>query len=176
METTISARDRLVKDGYQLLDVPKILYDELSEAFGTGEETRVRVTGIPHGTFLVRSIAITHPEAALAGAIGVEVNERLQRSAFAIWSRRPTPDDEDSVSAPYAYLSLFASARETGVWTAVHGNHMADELTAELMYHGLNLRSPSVPFVSLVLMRSSQLVNDPACVGRAFWDGYTSDD
>jgi hypothetical protein len=136
LETDISARDRLSKEGYKLLEVPKILYDELSAAFGTGEETRVRVTGIPHGTYLVRAIAITHPEAAFTGAIGVEVNEYLERSTLAIWHRRPTPDDEDSVGAPYAYLSLFASARETGVWTAVRGNHMADALTAELTYHG----------------------------------------
>ncbi len=176
METDISARDRLSKEGYKLLEVPKILYDELSAAFGTGEETRVRVTGIPHGRFVVRAIAITHPEAAFTGAIGVEVNEYLELSSFAIWPRRPTPDDEDSAGAPYACLSLCASARETGVWTAVRGNHMADALTAELTYHGLDLRSPSVPFVSLVLMRASQLARDPACVGRAFWDGYTSDD
>ncbi|MBI5655176.1 hypothetical protein HZC53_06020 [Candidatus Uhrbacteria bacterium] len=153
----------------RLLDIPVVLFGELSDKLGAADEHTVRLS---HGEFRVRQLRAVPGFSDFAGAIGLQVGDRFAR--FVVWHRSPKDEDRDSVFEPEPLLKITASPSDGGVWTCSQGNLMTERLRAELMScYGLNLEHAAVVMISMVLLRAHQLVRNPECVKMDYWDGMT---
>lgn len=155
---------------FRILDMPRILFDEISARLGIGEVEEIdRYDGV----FRMRRLDPNHRHVGFAGAIGHRtfVNDA---ATLHLWPRVPEPGDKDMVYEVLPILRITAHTASDGVWTATHGNLKKEKARAELdTSYGLNLELTGALLVAMILVRASDLVRDPTCVKRTFWDGQT---
>jgi len=160
--------ENLTSTGLRLADIPRILFDELSVRVGSGEESSIRLS---YGDYRLRRLAENHELVGFPGAIGLRQSDGTM--SFALWGCCPKPTDCETVFEPRPSLKIKAGPVSGGVWAYGRGNLISEAISAELAACcGLDLESPIVTLVSLILVRAHQLARDPSLVKQAYWDGF----
>lgn len=145
-----------------LLDIPLILYLELSAKLGMGDE-------IAKGSDeRLRLLCSASRLVGFQGFIGFtsrfgDVHE------FTLYFQQPALHEEDEFGDPRC-LSILVRSFSTGAWAFGRGELMRDSCTAWLHSSSLDLESPALQLASLILLRASQLARDPRCHADQFWE------
>lgn len=156
------------KEKLRLVLIPRLLYREISERLGVGDEVTMDTCYGPHR---IHALDSSHPSTGFEGAIGLREAE-ADNLSFRLWGRMPTPGDCDYHDQPRTLLRIHGWPADAGVWTCVSGTLHTDRLDAELEYGGFSLEDPAGTLISLILMRANQYARSPDLVKASFWDGY----
>lgn len=167
-----SVGGRESEDAPRITDMPVRLFDELAERLGCPGMDEETIT-LSYGTFRLRRLRKDHKLTGFPGAIGLQRKQDWDRSnTFVLWCRCPEAKDRDTICEPKSALKIQAGPQSGGVWAYGHGHLMREEAHAELAFScGLDLESPAVDLIALILMRAGQLAKDPTCAKRAYWEG-----
>lgn len=152
---------------HRLTDIPVVLFSEISERLGIGDEEEV----ILHveRKFRFRRLNPEHRATGFAGAIGLGEWTEDNRD-FVIWGRPPRHEDREYYDEPRVLLRIHAFPADGGIWAAGRGTYIREKIAAELEYHGYDLKGAAATLIGLCIMRAGELARDPSCVSRAFWE------
>ena len=150
----------------RVVDIPRLLYNEVSARLGVGDEYDITLTFGGH--YRCRKL---NPETRLTGfpgAIGFHAWPGSDNQDFALWDRAPDSRNAETVFEPQRRVMIWAGARDAGVWTAFHGTLMHEKVMVEI--DQFDLANPVAKIVSLIMMRAHELASNPACRAETFWD------
>lgn len=148
-----------------ILEVPKVLFQEFSQKLGMGDEWKQRTDD---GVFLLkRVIKVYDPEEkaqkakgytmVIAPMIGFRDDSDSEgpHHIFALWGLVPVVFDK--VFDPKPALKIIARAENAGVWAAGRGNYMKEACKAEFSFYGMTLDAPSSRLIPVILQRAVEL-------------------
>lgn len=155
---------------FSILSVPETLFNDVSTALGIGEEIEIpdESERAPR-PYRGRLLDPSHPMTGFPGAIGFRVMYTGKGGEFQLWRRAPRATDVGMVFYPQSCLAIRANACDDGVWFSGQGTLMREKAWASLDYEG-DLRSPAMVLAGMILLRATQLAQDPSCVSKRFWN------
>ncbi len=148
----------------QVKEVPRRLFNQISDEFGIGEEQDIYCydTGITYRMRRLRDDA----SMGFSGAIGFKEFKDDKAALFVFWARVPT--GKDSIFEPRPLVEVRVRYAETGVWMYGRGQHKQEEATAWFSSSNLRLASPSMRFLAEILRRATALAADVASI--SYWE------
>src|SRR3989344_6691938 len=164
---------------FGISNVPWILYCELRQRFGIGEE--ISWHELSDYEFHRRTI-MADSHTILGRLRTIEVQRFNDQFTLGLWDyeweerfQKEKESYERGLSLSYfvssihrPILELKAGMVSAGVWSAGRGNLLMVNAKVELKE--LNLRCPEIPFLVNVLLRAHQIAIHPQCVSDKYWE------
>ncbi len=151
-----------------VLDIPEILFREVSERLGIDEEFVARTE---HGLHTARVLNADHRILmGFRAAVGFRRITRVA-SLFVFWDDIPQPREKysEDIFPPNEVITISAGPSSVGIWALGSGEKMRERATARL-YSSLLLETPYARLAALILFRASTFASDPRCRSKSWWD------
>lgn len=153
------------------MTVPLIIYNELAQIVGLGEEERIT---LHRGPFRCMRLNPQHSAVQCEASIGYYrdpyKNPRAETHFFHLWSRFPIPSDVETPFYPFEYLTLASFVGDSGVWRSDLGTLREQKLHVEFHYRHLDILDlPPVKLIGFIIARAGELAKDPSRLKAEFW-------
>ena len=138
-----------------IVEVPKVLFNEFSKKLGKGKEKEVLTDGLFTG-WVIKEL---NPEiAGFEGVIGLDEysTEHGLQLTFALWDKDPR--GKDTEFEPKPIFKIIAGPGKTGEWAGGGGYKIRETgMFYSDDYRGIDLRNPSLQLIPSILQRASEL-------------------
>jgi len=149
-----------------IVEVPKVLFQEFSKKLGKGEEIEVSIDG---HSYLLKEL--NSEVAGLRRAIGFREESSLNgpKSTFVLWEIVPQGQNNFLKPTPVRMVfKIAAGPEDAGRWACGNGRRMTETCRADFSHYGFSLRNPNLRLILSILQRASELAPTAKC--EEFWE------
>jgi hypothetical protein len=159
-----------LRNGPAIMDVPRIIFEELSARYGLGDEYEAR----PGTSAKCRCRMLNEEmgEVGFGGAIGLCEGELASfgtQSTFKLWAYPPQESTEYQESEPSVCVSVIAYPRNQHRRSEVRGVLLKDELLIEVGHFMRAAENEAWPLLSRIITSAHEYATDPLFDSDEYW-------